>query len=183
EGALQYVPFAALPTASGDPVLAAREVVYLPSASVLDTLRRDSRVLPPHPAIAVFADPVFSPSDPRLAAARDAAAPAAARAGDGAEYARLRFSRQEAEAIAAASPGVFAALDFSAAKATLQSKNLRQYGILHFATHGSLNAEHPELSGLVLSLVDRGGKPSDGYLRLHEIYNLDLDADLVVRSD
>ena len=62
------------------------------------------------------------------------------------------------------------------------SKNLRQFRILHFATHGSLNAEHPELSGLVFSLVDQKGKAVDGFLRLHEIYNLDLDADLVVLS-
>jgi CHAT domain-containing protein len=59
---------------------------------------------------------------------------------------------------------------------------LRSYRVLHFATHGSLNAEQPELSGLVLSLFDAAGRPVDGFLRLHEIYNLDLDADLVVLS-
>src|SRR4029077_6353868 len=41
---------------------------------------------------------------------------------------------------------------------------------------------HPELSGVVLSLVDRQGKSQDGFLRLHEIYNLKLSADLVVFS-
>lgn len=34
----------------------------------------------------------------------------------------------------------------------------------------------------MFSLVDKSGKPIDGFLRLHEIYNLDLDADLVVLS-
>jgi CHAT domain-containing protein len=53
---------------------------------------------------------------------------------------------------------------------------------VHFATHGILNDEHPELSGLVLSLVDENGKSQDGFLRLHEIYNLRLPADLVVLS-
>ena len=62
------------------------------------------------------------------------------------------------------------------------TRDLRRHRILHFATHGTLNTEHPELSGLVFSLVDRSGKPIDGFLRLHEIYNLDLDADLVVLS-
>jgi len=103
------------------------------------------------------------------------------RAGDG-TFARLRFSRDEAEAIGAVSPDAFAALDFRAAKQTLTSRDLRKYRILHFATHGSLDTAHPELSGLVLSLVDANGKPIDGFLRLHEIYNLDLDADLVVLS-
>ena len=53
---------------------------------------------------------------------------------------------------------------------------------MHFATHGLLDSEHPDLSGLVLSLVDEKGTPQDGFLRLHEIYNLRLPVDLVVLS-
>jgi CHAT domain-containing protein len=45
-----------------------------------------------------------------------------------------------------------------------------------------LDNERPALSGLVLSLVDEHGAPRNGYLRLHDIYNLRLDADLVVLS-
>ncbi len=60
--------------------------------------------------------------------------------------------------------------------------DLSQYRMLHFATHGILNSEQPELSGLVLSLVDQQGKPQEGFWRLHEIYNLKLNADLVVLS-
>src|SRR5262249_42265471 len=52
----------------------------------------------------------------------------------------------------------------------------------HFATHGLLNSERPELSGLVLSLVDENGTPQDGFFGLDEIYNLKLNADLVVLS-
>ncbi|MEO6725408.1 MAG: CHAT domain-containing protein, partial [Blastocatellia bacterium] len=74
------------------------------------------------------------------------------------------------------------ALSFEASRATATSVELGQYRIVHFATHGLLNSEHPELSGLVLSLVDAAGKPQDGFLRLHEIYNLKLNADLVVLS-
>src|SRR6185503_1848503 len=62
------------------------------------------------------------------------------------------------------------------------SDQLSQYRIIHFATHGLLNSEHPELSGLVFSLVDRQGKPQNGFLRLHEVYNLNLPAELVVLS-
>ena len=54
--------------------------------------------------------------------------------------------------------------------------------VVHFATHGFLNSETPELSGLVLSLVDREGNPTDGFLRLHDVYALSLAADLVVLS-
>jgi CHAT domain-containing protein len=53
---------------------------------------------------------------------------------------------------------------------------------VHFATHGLLHSEHPELSGIVLSLVNENGQPVDGFLRLNEIYNMNLSADLVVLS-
>ena len=39
-----------------------------------------------------------------------------------------------------------------------------------------------ELSGLIFSLIDQEGRPQDGFLRLHEIYNLQLNADLIVLS-
>jgi CHAT domain-containing protein len=45
-----------------------------------------------------------------------------------------------------------------------------------------LNSEHPLLSGLAFSLIDKNGVPQDGFLRMHEIYNLRLPADLVVLS-
>jgi CHAT domain-containing protein len=54
--------------------------------------------------------------------------------------------------------------------------------MLHFSTHGLLDSRHPELSGLVLSLVDEVGQPQEGFLRLNEIYGLRLNADLVVLS-
>jgi CHAT domain-containing protein len=60
--------------------------------------------------------------------------------------------------------------------------DLSKYRVLHFATHGLLNSRNPELSGIVLSLVDEKGRPVDGFLRLNEIYNLNLSADLVVLS-
>jgi CHAT domain-containing protein len=97
---------------------------------------------------------------------------------------RLPSSREEAEAILAAAPEgqAFTATDFKANKAILESPEMSQHGILHFATHAVLNSEHPELSGIVLSLVDEQGRAQDGFLRLHDIYNLNLPAELVVLS-
>jgi CHAT domain-containing protein len=96
-------------------------------------------------------------------------------------FRRLRFSRAEAEAIAALTPGRSRiALDFAASRAALG--DLRDFDIIHFATHGILNSRHAELSGLVLSLFDQQGDPVDGFLRLHDIYGLDLHAELVVLS-
>ncbi|MEP6593327.1 MAG: CHAT domain-containing protein, partial [Acidobacteriota bacterium] len=54
------------------------------------------------------------------------------------------------------------------------------YRVVHFATHGVLDTRTPQLSGLVLSLVDRRGRPQNGFLRLHDLDRLHLDAELTV---
>ena len=190
------------------PLTAKHEIVTLPSASVLAVLRRELKDRTSAPeAVAVLADPVFRSDDPRI---RDAdkqergntangngagVSPArryasqtdlesSAKESGVTEFNRLRFSRQEAEAITAIAPGgkSLKAIDFAANRATATSLELSRYRVLHFATHGLLNSQHPELSGIVLSLVDERGHPQDGFLRLHEIYNLKLGADLVVLS-
>ncbi len=97
---------------------------------------------------------------------------------------RLRFTREEADAIYAVTPHTKAleATGFQATRAGAINPILAKYRILHFATHGLLNSQHPELSGLVFSLVDKNGDPQDGFLTLQDIYNLNLNADLVVLS-
>jgi CHAT domain-containing protein len=74
------------------------------------------------------------------------------------------------------------ALDFHANRAAATSPELSHYRIVHFATHGLLNATHPELSGLVLSLVDRQGNDQNGFLPTQAVFDLNLPADLVVLS-
>jgi CHAT domain-containing protein len=59
---------------------------------------------------------------------------------------------------------------------------LGQYRYVHFATHGFPDTERPELSSLVLSMVDEQGKPQDGFQRANDIYNLKLPVELVVLS-
>ncbi|MFN0107283.1 MAG: CHAT domain-containing tetratricopeptide repeat protein [Blastocatellia bacterium] len=188
------------------PLIANHEIVNLPSASVLSVLRREA--IPRQvgtKAVAVLADPVFAANDPRVAAMAKTAKPKSVTptaassvepttelnravrsfnvAGRG-DLSRLPFSREEADTILSLAPTGkgFKALGFAANRAAATNAELAQYRIVHFATHGFLNSEHPELSGLVFSLVDETGKPQDGFLRLHEIYNLRLPADLVVLS-
>jgi len=74
------------------------------------------------------------------------------------------------------------ALGFSASRSLVTGSTLADYRIVHFATHGLINNQNPNLSGIVLSLVDEQGRPQNGFLRLYDIYNLKLDADLVVLS-
>ena len=99
-------------------------------------------------------------------------------------YQRLKFSRREAESILAfVPPGLGRSmLDFEAGKDAVLAGALKGHRIVHFATHGILDPSQPELSGLVLSLVDENGHEKDGFLHAHELYNLDLPAELVVLS-
>jgi CHAT domain-containing protein len=266
EGALQYIPFGALPapviasareanqgrgktsananlkapvalrstnavarstTFDPVPLIAEREIISLPSVSVLAELRREAsgRKLA-EKSVAVIADPVFEKDDPRIKAAieknrpgsnalsssssplqldaasqPDASSPSTDLSSAKMELKRattetgltrdaasgiprLIATRQEASAILSAVPASSSmrAFDFEASRDTAESSELARYRFIHFATHGLLNAEHPELSGLILSLLDREGHPIDGFLRLHEIYDLKLPAELVVLS-
>src|SRR4029079_12409059 len=65
---------------------------------------------------------------------------------------------------------------------TAMSREIGQYQIVHFATHGFVDSEHPEVSGIVLSTVGRDGKPTNGLVALPDIYNMDLSAELTVLS-
>jgi CHAT domain-containing protein len=56
------------------------------------------------------------------------------------------------------------------------------YGVVHFATHTLIDQRSPELSGIVLSLYNEQGEPIDGFLRVTDIYNLTMPAQLVVLS-
>lgn len=203
EGILQYTAFAALPIPNArpdiisSPMIADHEIISLPSASVLAVLRREAvGRKPPDKLMAVFADPVFDSNDPRLKLSNKLHASAikaalsmsdvrrSATESGLQDFVRLRFSRQEGEQIMRfASEGKnLKAVDFAANRTSATSQELAGYSIIHFATHGLLNNQNPELSGIVLSLVDEQGRPQNGFLRLYDIYNLDLKANLVVLS-
>ena len=68
DGALHLVPFAALPGSTGEPLLADPEIVMVPSATVLQAQRRRFAGRQPAPGLAaLLADPIFSPTDQRIA--------------------------------------------------------------------------------------------------------------------
>jgi CHAT domain-containing protein len=190
DGALQYIPFAALPV-NNTPLLIEHEIVSLPSASTIDVLRRELTGRKPAPkTVAILADPVFTKDDARVKTATSI--PASDKNSllqrsanqSGVSFARLPGTRQEAEQILALVPAkeTSQTFDFAADRAAVTSPNLSQYKIIHFATHGILNSLNPELSGVVLSLVNVKGEPQNGFLRLNEIFNLNLPAELVVLS-
>ncbi|MDB9513042.1 CHAT domain-containing protein, partial [Kamptonema animale CS-326] len=201
DGVLNYLPFAALslPEKSGQnpnqPLIVDHEIVLLPSASTLASLRQNyNDRQPPSRTLAILADPVFSANDERVKSGYSTATQQAIESANlglsrssrdnDVQFPRLNFTRQEAEIIQALFPANSRteSLDFDASRATATSPNLSQYKIIHFATHGLANSVHPELSGIVMSLVDKNGNPLNGFLRLTDIFNLKLSADLVVLS-
>ena len=187
DGALQYVPFGALPVDdSSTPLLDRHEVVTLPSASTLSVLRetRGQRVQPSK-TIAIFADPVFDEHDARLTAvANPRSALARSPASQGPLLQRLPGTGKEADAISRLAPmdQLLKATGFEANRDAVLKTPLSDYRLLHFATHGLIDTNNPERSGLGLSALDRSGNPQPGFLWLHDIYGLELNADLVVLS-
>jgi CHAT domain-containing protein/tetratricopeptide (TPR) repeat protein len=186
-------------------LIKSNEIAYAPSASVIAAIRQQSKP-PAGRSILLVADPVFNPKDAR---ARGAAGPAtstgAATRGFGLDTAvtdisgkplpasaqavgfpilRLGGTRTEAEQIARmtrTSGGQAEVwLDLNASEDNFETKDIKSYRIVHIATHGLLNAEHPQFTGLILSLV--GNKNEDGFLRTDEVFNLKLGAQLVMLS-
>lgn len=189
EGGLLYVPFAALPDprqlddSNPPPLIERHEIVSLPSAGILEALRARPPRSIAGKTVAILADPVFAPDDPRLTH-RLGGRSAVARGELGPPPPRLEHARAEALAIAelVPAPARQLALDFDPSAELLASGELAGYGILHVATHGSLDTDRPELSGLELARYDAAGNPLQGTLYAHEVYELPLGAELVVLS-
>jgi CHAT domain-containing protein len=207
DGALNYVPFGALVTNAGGTdygllpyLVRTNEVAYAPSASVIAALRQQNSKSS-RQSVLILADPVFSQTDPRAKGASAEAQSAGAstrglalssalddvsdKSGKSRlRIARLNNTRTEAEQIAqlTRSSGSQADvwLDLDASEANIRRREIKQYRVLHIATHGLLDAERPQFTGLILSLV--GDRDDDGFLRVEEVFNLRLGNPLVMLS-
>ena len=148
----------------------------------------------------LVADPVFDASDARVknpaaagSGAQDVSIASAFADVAGAETTgttgkftlpRLEGTRMEAQQIAqlaraaGLAPDVW--LDLDASEANVKARDIAKYRVLHVATHGLLDTERPQFTGVVLSLV--GNREGDGFLRTDEIFNLHLGAPLVMLS-
>jgi CHAT domain-containing protein len=134
--------------------------------------------------VAVLADPVYGAADPRVTGRGGVPTPARSAPGLSRRFVRLPSSWEEArDVLALAPPGErLAALGFAARRELATGGGLARFRIVHFAAHGVIDLEHPELSGIALSMVDERGRSRDGFLSAYEIYRLRLSADLVVLS-
>lgn len=194
DGKLQLLPFGALPNPLGTnvaPLLAQHEIVMLPSATSAAVQKEKwaKRRRAPN-KLAMFADPVFEKSDPRLGeyASTEIAGDLSQfdsliRSSCG-DFDRLPHTATEAEAILKLVPDseAFKATGFAATQKTVTQTDLSQYQIVHLATHGCIR-DNPLLSNLAMSFYQENGKATDSsLLKLQDIYNLELNADLVVLS-
>ncbi|NJR16330.1 MAG: CHAT domain-containing protein [Calothrix sp. CSU_2_0] len=224
DGALQDVPFAALPDPNQSdkvqqvsanslqeqyqPLMLNHEIVNLPSASATAIQRKKLAKRKPAPKlVAVFADPVYSPNDERVAfnslskqlnpEVRQLATDMSplekqqrsqietlVRSQNQGNFTRLLGTVAEAKGILELIPTIstMQAIGFDANFNSATSNTLDQFRILHFATHGFVNYEKPELSGIVLSLVNQKGDSIPGFLRLEDIWNTKYPAELIVLS-
>lgn len=181
------------------------EIIYAPSASVVGAIKQQ-RVKTDGRGVLVIADPVFNSNDARAkkgtaapatdaelrglgiqSAVADVAGNTPAPSGgamEGLPLARLNGTRVEAEQISkltkASGGQADVWLDLDANEDNLGTRDISKYRIIHVATHGLLNAERPQFTGVVLSLV--GNKTRDGFVRTDEVFNLRLGSPLVMLS-
>ena len=180
DGALQYVPFQLLKKSrdATDPLITTTEIVQAPSASILALLRRErSNRERGTRALVAFGDAVFSqayaPPGANVNSATESSETRSEEVSKLNKLPRLFNAKRELHAIGELAGGDSAFfVDFNATRENLLSTDLTQFRILHLVTHGVFDADHPESSGLVLSLIDTNAKPVDGFVGLHDIFKL-----------
>jgi CHAT domain-containing protein len=191
DGKLNYFPISALPSPgseSDDPLLLTNEVIYQPSAQTYALLKEIGQERKNELAkdLLVFSDPVFNPADERMTGidvAQSSTQPYRFRLVESfSSLSRLPASKTEAETVTRAVGRSDLFMGFDATRDRLLSTNLSDYKVVHLATHGFLDPERPELSSLIFSRYDQTGNPIDESIRMHDIYSMKLNADLVVLS-
>ncbi len=196
DGKLHYFPAAALPlpnSADDTPILLTNETIYEPSAAMLALLMRNGQK--PSAAtknLLIFSDPIFSNQDARISNANSSTQNEIGTvqtdkfrfAESLTSLARLNGSKDESDSIIEI-VGESDSTALSGAAATREKAldaSIGDYKFIHFATHGLIKEDHPELSGIVLSQVDNNGQTVNGVVRLQDIYAMNLSADVVVLS-
>jgi len=206
-GILHYLPFEVLLSSGNEKTLPVANATALPyllrnyaisyvqSAGVLASLRtRADEASVPKKSFLAFADPDYgneTGTETGFVRARVRGA-----FGDQKSFKldRLLESRREVEEIAKlhSKDQVDLFLGNQASEENVKAAGLGDYRYIHFATHGLLNENRPPYSGLILSLANELSTPQktepkpaqleDGLLQVYEVFNLKLNADLVVLS-
>lgn len=193
DGILHHLPFETLviekpisPEAEPDYLISQFEISYAPSASVALFLKKHLASHKWPMELLALADPVFNYKDSLAPGIADSMNLKFASFSQ--ELYRdfklnpLEYSRSEVEKISNLYSSTKQKLLFgdAAREEEIKNENLTRYKKLHFSTHGILDEQYPARSAIVLTLD--GDPAEDGYLQMHEVFNLNLSADLVVLS-
>jgi len=96
------------------------------------------------------------------------------------KFYRLRYSHEEIKGISSIIPRTTILEREKATEDLVKSANLSDYRIIHFAAHGLIDDQKPARSAIVLTLDNDPSE--DGFLQMREVFNLRMNADLVVLS-
>jgi CHAT domain-containing protein len=180
DDALHQLPFAALRPSPQAPPLATRyELMEVPSATLWLSWKGRRPAVAPIPALAL-ADPPLPGGDAgvRLAAAKERAAVAVF--ASGVRLGPLPYAREESRSVVRdLGGGSVQRLGEEASEMFVKTTPLKQFGVLHFATHAVTDEANPDRSGVLLA---PGAANQDGLLQIREIVDLDLDGRVVVLS-
>jgi CHAT domain-containing protein len=183
---LNLLPFEALRGAQGEYLLKSRVISYVPSGTILNTLRHAEQQKPaPKPLLAV-GDVEY---ENQGGAGRRITPPASIRGRiergiadfSGIGLHDLPETRAEVEEIGkiVGSDAVML-LGKDATETAFKKQPLNQFRILHLAVHGFADTQYPERSALVLGADAQSG--DDGLLQVREIIRLRLNAELTTLS-
>jgi CHAT domain-containing protein/Tfp pilus assembly protein PilF len=190
DGNLHYLPFETLITSTGDKrkpeyLIETHQISYAPSSSILYFLfsakKSDEKEVRDN--LIAFANPVFKKSQRKNNAWQGKnQAEEGIYTQRGFDLSALPYSAEEVKNIAGqySQNQVNLYLGRQASEENVKSAPLQRYSRVHFATHVLIDEELPNRSCIVLS-PDKEGK-EDGFLRMNEIFNLRLQADLVTLS-
>jgi len=186
DGILNLLPFEALRDSHGEYLLKSRVISYVPSATILDVLRRTEKEEPsPRPFLGV-GDVVY---ENQGGAGRKMASPDTVRGRivrDIADLSGTRFhdlpqTREEIESIGKiVGRDAVLLLGTTATETAFKKEPLSQFRVLHLAVHGFADAQYPERSALVLGADPKSG--DDELLQVREIIRLRLNAELTTLS-
>ena len=196
DGALTYVPFAALTAESAQArgyLVEQHDLAVAPAAWWLFSHASSPQAAAATPGrMLLVSDPIYSADDERVpSTAVDRRVPAAVESeavepatGRIAALRRLPWTARESAAIASLVSGPL--LDqlsgASATRSQLLSKDWSRYRIIHLASHALVDASMPQLSALILSAYDERGQRVEQALRAADLDAVSLNADLLVLS-
>lgn len=188
DGALHLVPMALLAQQEW-PEMPPGTAIVVPSLSAKQSPQKDQRAIAKK-TLAVIADPIYAANDTRIGTSANPAEPIRTAlltrgARDWSSLQRLPATAVEAREIMALvdNPSeTLALIGADASRQRIASAPLSDYRIVHFATHALADSQDSALATLALSRWDKDGEPIDGALRLFDITQLRLNADLVVLS-